>query len=534
MSLNCCYDKLNIGNNILNANSSVNINGSINILSGNYISFGSNYQDTSYGLRDNNGVIEYKNSNGLWKNISYIEDNTIALTKLTGLVSTNTIANVVLDNGSLGKVSNNVITDNTISGVKIAENTINPTKILNYPTDGTKYLSGDGTWKVVSVSNQDAATISYVDNSLTYSLDSSYTGSLSGISCKILITCNDGNMNDTYKNNIISNFNRVITNYGGSTSNIIITIQNYQGDTNINNYDSQYDVILYFNNIDMTATTKNVKTVLNQYYNAGKGVVLSMSSIGSTYIDSIISSASANIDDNTGIYNQSSTHSILYNVSSLTPYGRFTTFTPINGSTGIGTYPYTNAIIYLDNTNGKGRRVDITAWLSKALNLDTLNNNMVLATLQACLWAGKKIAILTSTKLNLSNPILPSLQVYNTASSNYDVVNKSYLTNYTTKYSKTLTSTDFYIYVDITKPHIYSLYYITNSYYSNTNTGTLYIYPYNSTYFTYRLIYNATVVNNTLVNNSTSYAYTGLMTISMVSGMLKILPAYNYLICQEM
>ena len=37
MSLNCSYDKLTIGNNILNSNAS------INILSGNYISFGSNY-----------------------------------------------------------------------------------------------------------------------------------------------------------------------------------------------------------------------------------------------------------------------------------------------------------------------------------------------------------------------------------------------------------------------------------------------------------------------------------------------------------
>ena len=156
-----------------------------------------------------------------------------------------------------------------------------------------------------------------MDTSLSYSLDS-YTGSLSGISCKILITCNDGNMNDTYKNTITSNFNRVINNYGGSTSNIIITIENYINNTNINNYDSQYDVILYFNNIDMTAANKNVKTVLNQYYNAGKGVVLSMNSIGNTYVDSIISSASTNIDD-TGVYSQTSTNPILYNVSALTP-----------------------------------------------------------------------------------------------------------------------------------------------------------------------------------------------------------------------
>ena len=68
-----------------------------------------------------------------------ITDNTLALTKLSGLVSTNTIANVVLDNGSLGKVSNNVITDNTI----------NPTKLVT-PNDQTKYLRGDGSWNSFS------------------------------------------------------------------------------------------------------------------------------------------------------------------------------------------------------------------------------------------------------------------------------------------------------------------------------------------------------------------------------------------------
>ena len=125
-----------------------------------------------------------------------------------------------------------------------------------------------------------------------------------------------------------------------------------------------------------------------------------MNSIGNTYVESVISSASNNIDD-TGVYSQTSTNPILYNVSALTPQGRYTTFIPINGSTGIGTYPGTNSIIYLNNTTGKGRRVDITSWLSKALNLDTSNNNIVLATLQACLWAGRKIPVPTSTKLNL-------------------------------------------------------------------------------------------------------------------------------------
>ena len=215
---NISTETLTVGGNVINSNSTININGSINILSGNYISFGPNYQNTSYGLRDNNGIIEYKENSGYWKNISYIEDNsitlskinnnngtgtkvildnntfgkitdnvitdnTLALTKLSGLVSTNTIANVVLDNGSLGKVSNNVITDNTINGIKlldnsvnisklngggtglnvvldnntigkvsnnvITDNTINPTKLVT-PNDQTKYLRGDGSWNSFS------------------------------------------------------------------------------------------------------------------------------------------------------------------------------------------------------------------------------------------------------------------------------------------------------------------------------------------------------------------------------------------------
>ncbi len=240
---NISTEKLTVGGNIINSNSNVNINGSINILSGNYISFGSNYQDSSYGLRDNNGIIEYKNSNNLWKNISYIEDNsitlskinnnngtgtnvildnntfgkvsnnvitdnTIALTKLSGLVSTNIIENVVLNNGSIGKVSNNVITDNTISGVKlldnsvnisklngggtgsnvvldngsigkvsnnvITDNTINPTKLV-IPSDQTKYLSGDGSW--ISFSNGITNSGLLITNGITNSGNIS-TGSL--------------------------------------------------------------------------------------------------------------------------------------------------------------------------------------------------------------------------------------------------------------------------------------------------------------------------------------------------------------------
>ena len=63
MSLNTYVNSISLGNT-LNINAKLNVNGSTNILSNSYISFGTNFESTSYGLRDNNGVIEFKNNNG--------------------------------------------------------------------------------------------------------------------------------------------------------------------------------------------------------------------------------------------------------------------------------------------------------------------------------------------------------------------------------------------------------------------------------------------------------------------------------------
>ena len=62
------YDNIIIGNTILNSNSQANFDTNINITSNSYISFGSNYGFNSYGLRDNNGILEFKNINGNWNN----------------------------------------------------------------------------------------------------------------------------------------------------------------------------------------------------------------------------------------------------------------------------------------------------------------------------------------------------------------------------------------------------------------------------------------------------------------------------------
>jgi len=198
MNLKGYYDYITIAGNYINQNSKINLNGSMSISSNNYISFGPNFSSASYGIRDNDGVLEFKNDNGNWYPIlalanildnsingskiidtsitlskinnnsgtgnnvildnntfgkvsnNVITNNTIALTKLSGLISTNTIANVVLDNGTIGKVSNNVITDNTISGLKITNATLTASKISGYPGNTSTYLRGDGSWVSVS------------------------------------------------------------------------------------------------------------------------------------------------------------------------------------------------------------------------------------------------------------------------------------------------------------------------------------------------------------------------------------------------
>jgi hypothetical protein len=134
--------KLTIGGNVINSSSTVNINGSINILSGKYISFGSDFESNSYGLRDNNGKIEYKNSSGSWNEISYIADNTLTLAKINNQGGTG--LNVILDNNTFGKVSNNVIDDNTISGSKLADSSVSITKLSGGGAITTSGITNNG------------------------------------------------------------------------------------------------------------------------------------------------------------------------------------------------------------------------------------------------------------------------------------------------------------------------------------------------------------------------------------------------------
>ena len=84
------------------------------------------------------------------------------------------------------------------------------------------------------------------------------------MSCKLLICCNDAAPVQT-------NFLNCITNMGGSLSNIQVTFSSGNPNDISNTYSLTYDAVLYYDNYAKSADTA---TILNQYYNNGKGVVL--------------------------------------------------------------------------------------------------------------------------------------------------------------------------------------------------------------------------------------------------------------------
>jgi len=61
-------DKVGIGTT--NPYNLLDIYGNIGIKEGSYISYGTNTLDNSYGIRDDSGVIQFKNNNDQWRNIS--------------------------------------------------------------------------------------------------------------------------------------------------------------------------------------------------------------------------------------------------------------------------------------------------------------------------------------------------------------------------------------------------------------------------------------------------------------------------------
>ena len=356
--------------------------------------------------------------------------------------------------------------DNTLSGNKIIDNTINPIKILNYPSDGTKYLSGDGTWKVVSgggggtftgcptpVNPTDVSNKSYVDTSLTYNLTTvTYTGSLSGINANFLIFMSGTSEATSLK----SSLNSIITSLGGTVSSTlggtgiylnVVFLSDYASTasiTTISGYnDSRYDAYLYGSDILLASDTA---TILNNLYNSGKGIVLCIFALGinnpDTYkvtVSKMITSynttnsLSANLSIN-------SSDMIATGITSLQTIS-CSQFTAINGATSITSTSGVNVLNYLDDFTGKGRRVDVNI-NSRTITTDVTTSSNNRFFLQALLWAGKKFnGTTTSTKLNLNAPELTSLKVYNTPTTDYDVVNKLFLTNNYIRKKGTITTT---------------------------------------------------------------------------------------------
>ena len=462
-------------------------------------------------------------------------------TSSTQVVNSNIADNSINVSKLVDGVSKTYVDNKIITNSNITDNSINVSKLV-LPNDGTKYLSGDGTFKVVSggssfnnnftadvnanshkiinvadpTNDQDCSTKSYVDNKYLSLVDASiltptinpvqptsvgggtlsqvaqyfnvhsklnvdnnniinvadpvnsndaanknyvdnnqslksyadsnvsyitsiqapYTGNLSGVSCKILnIMINN---NNTLSGSIMNN---LIAALGGSTSNITITDYFVNSTSTVLTYNSTYDVVIYGSN---GSNYNNIITLLNTYYNNGKGVILglfSTSTAESANVSRIITNYASYGSNYTASSVSSSNHPILYGVNSINGlYFMCPTFTSINGATTIGSVSGTNLINYLDD-NTLGRRVDLNYIPACGTNInnligsnysnDTTTTSTNRITLQACLWAAKKIGynINTTTKIDFSNPLLPNLQVSKSAVNDNDVINKFYLSN---------------------------------------------------------------------------------------------------------
>jgi hypothetical protein len=216
----------------------------------------------------------------------------------------------------------------------------------------------------------------------------SYSGSLAGISAKLLFVANDSNVD------IATNLNNVITSLGGSTSSIQITTTFLSSGVNLPAYDSQYDAVMYW---DDFALASNAASVLNTYYANNKGVCLALFA-SSSYSSSLNSSLTKSISNystytsNNGLYVQSSSFPILYGVAGITPSYYCPGFAATNGATAIGNLGGTTpACSYLEGTGGVGRRVDCNWWPNGSIPSDSTNYRVSRATLQAALWAARKI-----------------------------------------------------------------------------------------------------------------------------------------------
>ena len=87
-------------------------------------------------------------------------------------------------------------------------------------------------------------------------------------------------------------------------------------------------------------------------------------------------------------YSLNSNHPILYGISNIVPYQYCSQFSPINGATGLGNLNGANLLTYLDDTTGKGRRIDMNLYGGN-IGFNYAGNDRTF--LQSMLWAARKI-----------------------------------------------------------------------------------------------------------------------------------------------
>jgi hypothetical protein len=77
-NIKATFDKLYIGTTIIDSDSNVNITGNVSTSGnltlgiGSYVSFNGSNASTLYGIKDNNGVLMYKNTDEDWRFFSTI------------------------------------------------------------------------------------------------------------------------------------------------------------------------------------------------------------------------------------------------------------------------------------------------------------------------------------------------------------------------------------------------------------------------------------------------------------------------------
>ena len=380
------------------------------------------------GSSFNNAFTDNVNANNYKiNNLANGVSNNDAINK-SQLDSVNTSLTSYVDNKYLGLINTSISIVPPAEG-QLGLPTISNKLVLNSKLD----LNNNSIINCADpVNDLDVCNKQYSDALVSYNATSfvPYSGSLSGVSCKILLVCN-GNSLST----VLTKLNSLITTLGGSTSNIVINGYNYNTYVDILAYDASYDIVLYCADLNYFSTSNTIN-ILNQYYNNNKGVVLCSKNVFNG-VSKVISSYQAENTHNSNLFTLgSSSYPILYGVSgNIRPYNFFSSFIPAtnSGAVSIGSFNdgSINIGLALDDSTGKGRRVDLNLNPNYSIEYDTNGNIATKILLQSCLWAARKIAYTQSvlTKFNFSNPTLPSLSL----NGNLSVGGNLSMNNYTIK-----------------------------------------------------------------------------------------------------